>query len=79
MAFSSGPDKVRTMKIQTLQKIRISVLTLSLILFPVTLYYLSPVVSLMGAAAGIVTGSVLVFCAQLIIALFLGRSFCSWL
>jgi len=67
------------MKIQTFQKIRITVLTLSFILFPVTLNYLSPVVSMMGATAGIVTGSILVFCVQFVIAIFLGRSFCSWL
>ncbi|MBN2051208.1 MAG: 4Fe-4S binding protein [Spirochaetales bacterium] len=67
------------MKIQTFQKIRVTILTLSFILFPVTLNYLSPVVSMMGAMAGIVTGSVMVFCGQFVIAMFLGRSFCSWL
>lgn len=67
------------MKTEAFQKIRITVLTLSFILFPVTLNYLSPVVSMMGATAGIVTGSILVFCGQFVIAFFLGRSFCSWL
>lgn len=54
------------MKIQTFQKIRVTILTLSFILFPVTLNYLSPVVSMMGAAAGIITGSIMVFCGQCI-------------
>ncbi len=78
MAFHPAERHTYLMKIQTFQKIRVSILTLSFILFPVTLYYLSPVVSMMGAAAGIVTGSILVFCGQFFVAMFLGRSFCSW-
>ncbi|HEY9594174.1 MAG TPA: 4Fe-4S binding protein, partial [Spirochaetia bacterium] len=50
----------------------------SLVLFPVTLYYFSPVLSLQGASMGIVSGSILVFGAQFLIALFLGRAFCGW-
>lgn len=57
---------------------RNGVSALSLILFPVTFYYYSPVVPLAGAAAGVLTGSLIVFAALFVSALFLGRSFCSW-
>lgn len=52
---------------------------LSLLLFPATFYYLSPVISLMGAQAGIVTGSVVIFAILFLTAPFCGRLFCSWL
>ena len=79
MAFPPRRTHTFPMKIQTFQKIRVTILTLSFILFPVTLNYLSPVVSMMGAAAGTITGSIMVFCGQFVIASFLGRSFCSWI
>jgi ferredoxin-type protein NapH len=63
----------------TFQKIRIVILTLSTILFPVTFYYLSPVIPLHGSATGIVTGSLLVFLFLFTTSLFVGRSFCAWL
>ncbi len=47
-------------------------------LFPVTLYYLSPFLSLGGMASGIVTGSILVFLGQLTVAAVAGRLFCGW-
>lgn len=47
--------------------------------FPVTMYYLSPVLSLFGATDRIVTGSVVVFGFQFITSLFFGRAFCGWL
>jgi polyferredoxin len=46
--------------------------------FPVTIYYLSPVLSFFGAADGLVTGSLIVFGAQFVAALFFGRAFCGW-
>ena len=61
------------------QNIRITVLTLSTILFPITFYYLSPVVSLHGGSVGIVTGSVMVFLLQFGTSMVLGRAFCSWI
>ena len=50
----------------------------SFALFPITLYYFSPVMSLQGAWMGIASGSILVFGAQFLSALFLGRAFCGW-
>jgi ferredoxin-type protein NapH len=47
-------------------------------LFPLTLYYLSPLISLQGIASGIVSGSLLLFGALFVSALFIGRAFCGW-
>lgn len=63
---------------KTRQKIRRAVLIGSFVLFPVTLYYFSPILSLTGVGMGIVSGSILVFAGQFLSALFLGRAFCGW-
>ena len=51
----------------------------SLILFPATFYYLSPAVPMMGAAEGIVSGSLIMFAIFFVTSLFAGRIFCAWL
>lgn len=79
MAFLYRRGHSTPMKTQILEKIRTVILLLAFLLFPVTLNYLSPVIPLTGAAAGIVSGSILIFCLQFIVAVFLGRSFCSWM
>lgn len=61
------------------QRLRQAFLLISLLLFPVTLYYLSPVLALSGAFEGIVTGSLIVFGMQFLSSLVLGRAFCGWL
>lgn len=60
------------------QKIRRLIVFISLFLFPVTLNYLSPYVSIDGALSGIVSGSVVVFLVMFISGLFLGRAWCGW-
>ena len=60
------------------QRLRRGLLYTSVLLFPVTMYYMSPVLSLAGVADNIVAGSVIVFAAQFVLALFLGRAFCGW-
>lgn len=60
------------------QKIRKLLLLISFILFPVTLYYLSPVLIITGGFSGIVAGSSLIFVAQFVASLFFGRAFCGW-
>lgn len=60
------------------QTVRRIALYISVALFPVTFYYLSPVLILQGASEGIVNGSFLVFSAMLISSLFLGRLWCGW-
>lgn len=61
-----------------LQRTRRTLLLTAFLVFPVTLYYFSPVLTLAGATQHIVTGSVIVFGIQFVTALFFGRSFCAW-
>jgi ferredoxin-type protein NapH len=63
---------------KTRQKARRAAVIASFVLLPVTLYYFSPVLSLGAAAAGVLSGSVLVFGLMLLCSLFLGRLFCGW-
>lgn len=61
------------------QKTRIAIVTLSMVLFPLTFYYLSPFLAVMGAAEGVVSGSLIVFIMLFLSSLFFGRAFCSWI
>lgn len=61
------------------QKIRNALLLLSFLLFPVTLNYFSPVLPIVGAANSVIVGSLLLFGALFLSALFLGRGFCAWI
>lgn len=60
------------------QRIRGLVILFSFLFFPLSLYYLSPVLALGLGTMGIISGSVVVFIALLLISVFLGRSFCGW-
>jgi len=71
--------KMTTKARSTRRRARRTFALISLLLFPLTLYYLSPAVIAMGAAEGIVAGSAFLFAALFLSSLFLGRSFCSWL
>ncbi|MGD8997518.1 MAG: 4Fe-4S binding protein [Anaerolineae bacterium] len=68
--------KVR--QLATRQRIRKALLLLSLLLFPITLYYFSPALIIQGAAEGIITGSFIAFALMFLSALFLGRLWCGW-
>lgn len=61
------------------QKIRRTIIYLSLLFFPVTLNYFSPYVSVDGAFRGIVSGSILLFILLFLSGLFFGRAWCSWI
>ena len=63
---------------KTRQKIRMGVILLSFFLFPVTFYYLSPVLIVQAAAQGVVNGSFIVFGLLFISSLILGRGYCGW-
>ena len=52
---------------------------LMFILFPVIFYYFSPILIIMGASAGIVDGSFILFASLFISSLFVGRFFCGWI
>lgn len=59
--------------------IRKAIMFLSLILFPITMNYLSPYVIYMAAAEGIINASLIVFLLLFVSSLFLGRAFCAYI
>jgi len=61
------------------QKFRKALIIASFLLFPVTIYYLSPYLIVIGASQGIITGSFIVFSALFLISLVFGRAFCGWI
>ncbi len=60
------------------QRIRNALIILMFALFPLIYYYFSPYLIIMGAAEGIVAGSLIIFAALFVSSLFLGRAFCGW-
>lgn len=60
------------------QNIRKAILLISFLLFPVTMYYLSPYVIIMAGLEGIISGSFIMFACMFIASLFFGRAFCGW-
>lgn len=60
------------------QSIRKTLLLISFILFPITIFYLSPFLIILAGLQGIVSGSFIVFGVLLIVSLFWGRAFCGW-
>jgi ferredoxin-type protein NapH len=61
------------------QKIRRAMLILTFLLVPVTIFYISPIVVMMGASEGVVTGSFLLYVALFLTSLVAGRIWCGWL
>lgn len=61
------------------QRFRKLLLIVSMLIFPITLYYLSPVVIITGAVNGVVNGSFIIFLTLLIGSMFFGRLFCAYL
>lgn len=60
------------------QSIRRVLLLVSFALFPVTFYYLSPYLIMMGASERTASGSMVVFALMLVTAIVLGRLYCGW-
>lgn len=60
------------------QRIRKGLILLALLLFPVTMNFLSPYVIIDSAAQGLVNGSLIVFGLMFLSALFFGRLWCGW-
>jgi len=58
------------------QRVRNGVLLVSLLLFPVTMNYLSPYIIMDAASQGVINGSFVVFTALFISSLFVGRLWC---
>lgn len=64
------------MKRQSARKITLFV---SLLLFPLSFFYLSPVLILEGSYFGIINGSFIIFMTLLVTSIFVGRLWCSWI
>ncbi len=60
------------------QNVRRALLLVSFLLFPITFYYLSPYLIIMGAGERTASGSMVVFGVMILTALVLGRLFCGW-
>lgn len=65
-------------KIKT-QMIRKLLLLISLLLFPVTMWYFSPAIIMMGMMEHVMNGSFFIFMAMLVLSAFCGRVFCGYL
>ncbi|MDD1715667.1 MAG: 4Fe-4S binding protein [Methanolinea sp.] len=61
------------------QKIRKWILILTFLAIPVTIFYISPIVIMMGASEGVVTGAFLLYILLFVLSLFAGRIWCGWL
>ena len=61
------------------QRTRRTLLLISLLLFPVTFYYLSSYLIIQGAAEKVVSGSFIIFTLLFVGALLFGRSWCGWI
>ena len=61
------------------QNVRKLVIIISMLLFPITIYYFSPYLIIQGASEGIITGSFIVFAAMLVGSMLFGRIFCAYL
>jgi len=61
------------------QRIRKGLLIVSLLLFPITIWYFSPYVIIQGALEHIISGSAVVFIILAIASMFFGRVFCGYL
>ena len=61
------------------QKIRKTLLFVSFLLFPITIWYFSPYLIIQAATEHIVNGSFIVFISMLVLSMFFGRAWCGYL
>jgi len=66
------------MTLKLRQRLRNGALLLSLLLFPLTLNYMSPYLIVEGAAFGFLSGSAVLFVAMFVWSLVVGRLWCGW-
>ena len=60
------------------QKIRKTLLVVSFLLFPITIWYFSPALIIQAASEHIMNGSFIVFVCMFILSMFLGRVWCGY-
>ena len=61
------------------QRIRKLLITISLLLFPITLYYFSPALIINAGLNGVINGSFIVFAMMFLLSIPFGRFFCAYL
>jgi len=61
------------------QKIRKTFITVSLLLFPITLYYFSPALIINAGLNGVINGSFIIFVLMFLLSILFGRFFCAYL
>ena len=61
------------------QQFRKLLITISLLLFPITLYYFSPALIIEAALKGIINGSFIIFILMFVLSIPFGRIFCAYL
>ncbi len=61
------------------QKIRKTIIFISFLLFPITIWYFSPYLIIQAASEHIVNGSFIVFVSMLVLSMFFGRAWCGHL
>ena len=64
------------MKLQTIRRFLI---TFSMLLFPITIYYFSPYLIIMAALQHVINGSFIVFTLMFVLGMFFGRLWCGFL
>ena len=70
---------MKTLENSKRQRIRKSILFFSFLLFPATIYYLSPVLIVMAGVEGILNASAIIFIMMFISSLIVGRFWCGWI
>lgn len=74
------PEKNQSQKsASSRQNIRKWILIISFLLVPITIFYISPIVIMMGASEGVATGSLLLYLLLFILSLVVARLWCGWL
>ena len=58
------------------QRIRKTLLIISFLLFPITIWYFSPYLIILAASEHIMDGSFIVFVAMFVLSMFFGRVWC---
>lgn len=61
------------------QRVRKGLLVFSALMFPITFFFLSPMVIVLSAAKGILNGSAMIFALLLLFSIVGSRLFCGWL
>ena len=60
------------------QNIRKALIIISFLLFPITIFYFSPYLIVIGASTGVIAGSMIIFTLQFVLSLFFGKAFCGY-